>query len=281
MRRLELYRANRVVSRGALILFILAALVFFLLPIVWIVSIAFKNYLDTFATPPKWLNFTPTLDGFRIAFRTRPIMRWMTNSLIISGGTTVLSLALGVPAAYCFARGRFRGKRAAWSLILLTRVLPPIVLIMPIRMLMLRIGLFGSQLAVILYSTTFNAAFAAWIMSGFFEGIPVDIENCAKIDGCGPIRTFWHIAVPLAKPGIVTVALFAFIFSWNDFLGALTLTNTYTATLPIGIMGSVGQISVQWNVIAAISIITILPVMILAVALQRYYVSGLTLGAIK
>ena len=281
MRRLELYRANRVISRGALIVFILAALVFFLLPIVWIGSIAFKSYLDTFATPPKWLNFKPTLDGFRVAFRTRPIMRWMTNSLIISIGTTLLSLGLGVPAAYCFARGRFRGKRAAWSLILLTRVLPPIVLIMPIRMLMLRLGLFGSQLAVILYSTTFNAAFAAWIMSGFFESIPVDIENCAKIDGCGPIRTFWHIAVPLAKPGIVTVALFAFIFSWNDFLGALTLTNTYTATLPIGIMGSVGQISVQWNVIAAISIITILPVMILAVALQRYYVSGLTLGAIK
>jgi multiple sugar transport system permease protein len=281
MRQLELYRANRVISQGAVILFILVALIFFLLPIAWIGTMAFKRYLDIFAIPPKWINFEPTLEGFRVAFRTRPVMRWMINSLLISSGSTILSLMLGVPAAYCFARGRFRGKRMAWSLILLTRVLPPIVLVIPFRMLMLRIGLFGSHLAVILYSTTFNAAFAAWIMSGFFEGIPVDIENCARIDGCGPIRTFWYIAVPLAKPGIVTVALFAFIFSWNDFLGALTLTNTYTATLPIGIMGAVGQMSVQWNVIGAISLITILPVMILAVALQRYYVSGLTLGAIK
>ncbi len=280
MKELQVYTVKRIMSKVFWIFFILIILSFFLIPIYWVASMAFKNFFDIFDLPPKWI-FKPTLMGFKIAFNTRPILRWTINSLIISIGGTILSLALGVPAGYCLARAQFWGKRMMWNGILLTRVIPPIVIVLPVRVFMQSIGLFGTQLAVILYTAVFNATFTAWIMSGFFESIPVDIEDMALIDGCSPIGAFWRIALPLCKPGLVTVTLFSFIFTWNDFLGALTLTSPETATLPIGIMSGAGQLAVQWNVLAAICLIAIIPVMILCVSLQRYYVSGLTLGAIK
>jgi len=135
--------------------------------------------------------------------------------------------------------------------------------------------------AVILIDTVYNAAFTAWLMSGIFENIPVDLEEAGIIDGCTPIQAFIRIALPLSKPGLVTSALFAFIFSWNDFLFALSLTSPPTATLPLGMLSTFGMLSVGWTYMAAMGVIAVIPVVVVSLLLQRYYVSGLTFGGVK
>ena len=210
-----------------------------------------------------------------------PVSQWALNSSVISVGTMMLSLLIGVPAGYAFSRVKFRGKRVLLTFILLTRAIPPLVIALPFRVMMQWVGLFGTRTAVILIDTVYNAAFTAWLMSGIFESIPVDLEEAALIDGCSPIQAFWRIALPLSKPGLVTSALFAFIFSWNDFLFALTLTSPPTATLPLGMLSTYGVMSIGWTYMTALGCIAIIPVIVLSLLLQRYYISGLTFGGVK
>lgn len=165
--------------------------------------------------------------------------------------------------------------------ILLTRALPTIVIVLPFRVIMQSIGILGTRLAVILIDTVYNAAFTFWLMSGIFESIPEELEEAARIDGCTPIQAFLLVAVPLSKPGLVTSALFAFIFSWNDFLFALTLTSPDTATLPLGMLSTYGVMQQGWTYMAAMGVVAIVPVVALSLFLQRYYVSGLTFGGVK
>jgi len=184
------------------ILMILAILVFIALPVMWILSTSLAERISMFKLPPKLFSAF-IFDNFKYVFTNMAINSWITNSLIISFGTMILSLLIGVPAGYAFSRINFRGQN---------------------------FGLLGTRTAVILIDTVYNAAFTFWLMSGIFESIPSDLEDSGRIDGCNPVQAFLYIAVPLSKPGLVTSALFAFIFSWNDFLFALTLTSPDTTT---------------------------------------------------
>lgn len=262
------------------ILAIMAVICFVILPIIWMASTALKAKIQMFKLPPELL-FKPTLENFKFVFTTFPVSRWIVNSLSISFGTMTLSLLLGVPAGFAFSRLKFRGIRLLLMFILLTRALPPIIIVLPFRVLMHSFGLFGTRTAVILLDTVYNAAFTAWLMSGIFENIPVDLEEAAIIDGCNPIQAFWRISLPLSKPGLVTCTLFTFIFSWNDFLFALTLTSPYTATLPLGMLSTYGQLSVGWTNMMAMGLFAIFPVVLLSLILQKYYISGLTFGGVK
>jgi len=143
------------------------------------------------------------------------------------------------------------------------------------------LGLFGTRTAVILIDTVYDAAFTAWLMSGMFEGIPVDLEDAALVDGCSPVQAFLKIALPLSKPGLVTAALFTFILSWNDFLFALSLTSPETATLPLGMLSTYGILQQGWTYMMALGSIAIVPVLFISLLLQRYYISGLTFGGVK
>jgi multiple sugar transport system permease protein len=266
---------------GVRVLVIILLVIFFLFPIYWLVLTSLKYKIAMFQLPPTWIPKKATLDNFSFVLANMPVLKWVLNSTIISAGTVVLSLLLGVPAGYAFSRVKFRGKHLLLMFILLTRALPPVVIVLPFRVIMQTFGLFGSHFAVILLDTVYNASFTAWLMSGFFESIPVDLEEAAIIDGCSHIQAFWKIALPLSKPGLVTAALFAFILSWNDFLFALTLTSPDTATLPVGMLSTFGMLSVGWTNMAAMGVFAIIPVVILSLILQRYYVSGLTFGGIK
>ena len=266
---------------GVRILFIVLLVIFFLFPIYWLILTSLKMKISMFQLPPSWWPTKATLENFKFVFTNMPVLKWTLNSVIISMGTVVLSLILGVPAGYAFSRVRFRGKNLLLMFILLTRALPPVVIVLPFRVIMHNFGLFGSHFAVILLDSVYNAAFTAWLMSGFFESIPVDLEEAAIIDGCSHIKAFWKIALPLSKPGLVTAALFAFILSWNDFLFALTLTSPETATLPVGMLSTFGMLSVGWTNMAAMGVFAIIPVVALSLVLQRYYISGLTFGGIK
>lgn len=256
-------------------------IVFFMIPVLWIVETAFKLKIDMFKLPPRWIGFKPTLKNFAYVLDAMPIAKWAGNSLAISLGTMILSVILGVPAGYAFSRVRFRGRFAFLSFIILARTLPPVIIVMPFRIMMNALGLFGTWAAVILVDTIYNASFAAWLMSGIFDTIPEELEESAIIDGCSPFMAFLRVAVPLSLPGLVTSCLFSFIFSWNDFLFAMTLTSPATTTLPLGMLSTFGMLSVGWTNMAAMGVFAILPVMVLSLALQRYYVSGLTFGGVK
>ncbi len=262
------------------IIAIFVIICFVILPIFWVAATALKQKIEMLKLPPQWF-FKPTLTNFIYVFKTMPVIRWTMNSALISVGTLVLSLLLGVPAGYAFSRVKFRGKHILLMFILLTRALPPVVIVLPFRVFMQALGFFGTRTAVILLDTVYNAAFTAWLMSGIFESIPVDLEEAAIIDGCLPIGAFFRIALPLSMPGLVTCALFAFIFSWNDFLFALTLTSPPTATLPLGMLSTYGMLSVGWTYMAAMGLVAIIPVIMLSLLLQKYYVSGLTFGGVK
>jgi multiple sugar transport system permease protein len=270
-------RASRAL-RYILIFFIL---LFFLFPIIWLVETAFKVRIDMFKLPPKWFGFKPTLENFNYVLTRMHVGRWTANSTIISLGTMLLSLVIGVPAGYAFSRVQFRAKYLLLTFILLTRALPPVIIVLPFRIIMQSIGLFGTRLAVILIDTVYNASFTAWLMAGIFETIPEDLEEAAIIDGCGPFKAFMKVAVPLSLPGLVTSALFAFIFSWNDFLFAMTLTSPDTATLPLGMLSTYGMLSVGWTNMAAMGVLAILPVVTVSLLLQKYYISGLSFGGVK
>ncbi len=262
------------------IIVILMILAFIALPVMWIISTSLSQRIAMFKLPPKLFTAFIT-DNFKYVFTEMAVNSWILNSLIISIGTMVLSLIIGVPAGYAFSRINFRGKKALLIMILLTRALPTIVLVMPFRTIMLSIGLLGTRTAVILIDTVYNAAFTFWLMSGIFESIPSDLEDAGRIDGCNPVQAFLYIAVPLSKPGLVTSALFAFIFSWNDFLFALTLTSPDTTTLPLGMLSTFGILQQGWTYMAAMGVVAIFPVILLSLMLQKYYISGLTFGGVK
>jgi multiple sugar transport system permease protein len=260
---------------------ILLIIGFFLFPVYWIFVTSLKQMIEMFKLPPVWIGFTPTFENFRFVLQTMHVGRWTLNSVSISLGTMVLSLLLGVPAGYAFSRLRFRGKYLLLTFILMTRALPPVTIALPFRIIMHSMGLFGTRLAVILIDTVYNASFTTWLMAGIFENIPQELEEAAIIDGCSPMAAFFRIAVPLSLPGLVTSALFAFIYSWNDFLFAMTLTTPQTATLPIGMLSTFGMLSVGWTNMAAMGVIAVLPVVGLSLLLQKYYMSGLTFGGVK
>jgi ABC-type glycerol-3-phosphate transport system permease component len=263
--------------RIVVIIFLVA---FFLLPAVWILTTSLAQRISMFKLPPQLFS-EPTIKNFVYIFTQMPVLSWTFNSLVISVGTMILSLLIGVPAGYAFSRVNFTGKKLLLMIILLTRALPTIVIALPFRVIMQNLGILGTRTAVILIDTVYNAAFTFWLMSGIFESIPEELEEAARIDGCTPIQAFLLVAVPLSKPGLVTSALFAFIFSWNDFLFALTLTSPDTATLPLGMLSTYGILQQGWTYMAAMGIVAIIPVVGLSLALQRYYVSGLTFGGVK
>jgi multiple sugar transport system permease protein len=278
-RSIRTIAGNAVVTalRALTIAVLLAAV---LLPVVWILATSLSPRIAMFKTPPQLFS-VPTTENFAYIFGQMPVLSWTLNSLIISVGTMILSLIIGVPAGYAFSRVQFRGKKALLLALLITRAVPTIVIVMPFRIIMRGMGILGTHLAVILIDTIYNAVFTFWLLSGTFESIPNDIEEAAWIDGCTPVQTFRLIALPLSKPGLVTSALFAFIFSWNDFLFAMTLTSPKSATLPIGMLSTYGILQQGWTYMAAMGVVAIVPVVALSLVLQRNYVSGLTFGGVK
>jgi multiple sugar transport system permease protein len=253
---------------------------FLMLPIVWLFQTAFKPGREAFAIPPVWV-FWPTLENFYAAFKMAPALQYLRNSVIIATGTMTLAMLLGVPAGYGLARSTARVSTRLALLVLAIRMTPPVALLIPFYMLMRDLGLLGTYLAVILLQSVFNVPFVTWMMRGFFLSLPADLEDAALTDGCSRFGAFWRISLPLSAPGLATAAIFAFTLSWNDFLLPLLLSGRTTRTLTLGIMETFTTYDIGWSRMAAIGIVTVLPVLVLGFFLQRYYIRGLTMGAIR
>ncbi len=252
-----------------------------LFPILWILAQSLKGYFDTIAIPPK-IVFTPVLDNFVQVLQRRGFLQSLTDSLLVAAGSSLLGLTLGTPCGYALARVRFRGSESVGFLLLITRMVSPIVIIIPLNRLFAVMGLIDSHIGLIVAHTFINIGIVVWMMRAYFRDIPESLEAAARIDGCSTVGAFWRIALPSAAPGLAATTIFCFLFSWNEFMFALTLTSRSVRTSPVFIAGEfVGYLAVEWGLLSAAGMLIVLPMLIFVVAIQRNLIRGLTMGAVK
>ena len=261
-----------------------AALLAALAPVYWLITISLKREVDQFAYPPQWVGFVTTLQHYRDAFGNGSFGTYFANSVFLAALSTFAALAVGVPAAYGLSR--FEWARS-WDLkigdwILSTRMLPPIVTIVPLFLMLREARLLNSLIGLAIVYTGFNLPFVVWMMRGFFDDVPREVEEAAMLDGETRGGALLRIVLPLVKPGLAATAVFCLVVAWNEFLFALILTQTDSAmTLPVGIASRVTQYEIKWGAMSAAGVVAMLPVLVFASAAQKYLVRGLSLGAVK
>ncbi len=262
---------------GAVILLI------YLFPVFWMASTSLKSQPDIFASPPKLFPSPPQWDVYREAvFDNEVVLRAIRASVIISFGTMVLTLLLATPAAYALARLRLRGGSVMVFLLLISQLLPSIVIAGPLFVVFSRIDLVNSYPALILADATFTLPFSVIILRPFFLTVPMELESAALVDGSTRFGAFWRIVLPLVRPGLITVAAFAFLFAWGEFIFALTLNiDEDIQPVTVALNKFISQYGVQWNSLMAVATTVALPIIVVFAALQRFIVGGLTSGATK
>lgn len=250
-----------------------------LLPILWVARTSLANRLIAYKIPPVWF-FTPTLDNYRVIFQQYPFQKYFVNSFLIAIVASLISLILGSLAAYSIARFK-TGDPVLRLSMLSTQMLPAITLVIPIFLLARLARLWDSPAALILAYLSFNLPYTIWILIGFFQSIPVDLEEAAMIDGCSRTQSLWHVIVPVALPGLLAAGVFNFILNWNEFLFALILTGRDTRTLPVAVASLWTQQGVQIGAVSASTVLVVLPVIVLTWIIQKSLVRNLTFGSIK
>jgi len=248
-------------------------------PILWVIRTSIANRLIAYKIPPVWF-FTPTFENYKIIFEKYPFQQYFMNSVLASLTASVIALFLGALAAYSIARFK-TGDPALRLSMLSTQMLPPIALVIPIFLLAKFAGLWNSRLGLIMAFLSFNLPYTVWILIGFFQSIPVEIEDAAMIDGCSRLTAFFRVIAPISLPGLLSAGVFNFILNWNEFLFSLILTGRDTRTLPVAIASLWTQQGVQIGAVTAATVITILPVIILTFFIQKTLVRNLSFGAIK
>jgi len=270
-------RAGRLGRRAVFYALLLGTLAFLAFPLVWMFMGSFKTQADFMAYPPRWL-FSPTLANYELVFVRGDFLKFTVNSLVIALGSTAMSLVLGVPAAYSIARYR----QTRLGMILLTaRMAPGIAFLIPWFILFSKLRMIDTYVAVMLTHMVVVLPLVIWVLVGFFEDIPRELEEAALIDGCRLIGVFRRVALPLARPGIVATAILGIIASWNNFIFSLIIAGNTTRTLPVAIFNFVSYDALNWGGLTAASSIITMPVLIMAFIVQKHIVRGLTFGALK
>lgn len=250
-----------------------------LVPILWIFMAAFKQHVDVYQLK---LLFTPTWENFGIVFSSPyDLGDKIFNSATIALATTAITLPFAAAAAYAFSRFRMRGQKLMFTIILATQFVPAAAVVLPFFIMFRNLGILDTHWALIIVHLSLVMPFAIWMIKGFIDGLPADTEEAALIDGAGRLRVIADIVIPTAAPGIIAAGIFCFIISWNDFLFALILTTNQAVTLPVGLALFKAEEGDLWNLLAAAGIIIMLPMFILALSVQKYFVQGMTMGAIR
>lgn len=257
------------------------------LPGLWIVLNSLRPTVEIMAKPPIWIPRELSFDAYRNMFSGVgqggiPVVQYFRNSIIIAVTSTVISLAIGMSGGYAFARYRFRFKGGWFLGLMLTRTVPGIALSLPLFFLYAKVGLIDTHVGMILAYTALNIPFTIWLIDGFFRQVPKDLAEAAQIDGCTRWQAFWQVEFPLARPGIASAGIFAFLISWNEFALASQLTrSTDSKTLPVGLLDYTAEFTIDWRGMCALAVVMIIPALLLTYAVQKHLVSGLTSGAIK
>lgn len=270
-------RPRRIVVNVLYAIAMLAVVFFMLTPFLWMVLNAFKTPLQIIKLPPE-LIFTPTLRNFENVFGTQNFMRYITNSMIIGAGCTLIGLLIGLPAAYSIAR--HRQNRLALT-ILMARMVPGITFLVPLFIVFRTLGLVDTYTSLILTHMLVGLPFIVWVMVPFFESIPRELTEAAVVDGASAVRAFVTVVLPLSGPGIVTASILSFVFSWNNFMFSIVLASSRTRTVPVAIYNFISYAQIDWGGLMAAAVVITLPVLALAIVTQRYVIRGLTAGAIK
>ena len=271
-------RFSRLLGRMGLYFSVLVlvspAILFFL----WMLSLAFKNEADNTAYPPVFIPNPPTFDNFIDVFAKNDFLTYTINSVIVSFSATGLALLLGVPAGYGIAKAK--ASKAA-VLILIARVTPGLSYLIPLFLLFQWLGLIGTLTPLIITHLVITVPIVVWIMIGFFEGLPPDLEEAALVDGATIWQAFRYVAMPLARPGITVAMILAFIFSWNNFIFGVVLAGRSTRTLPVAVYNVLTFEQISWGPLAAAALVVTAPVLLLTLLMQKEIVAGLTAGGVK
>ena len=252
------------------------------LPFLWMVSTAFKTTEETYTSPPLWIPHHPTIKNFLYIVKRGAFLTYFRNSVIVAVSTTVISIILSSLAGYSFSRFKFFGGHSLLLLFLITQMFPGALLIIPLFQIIKFLKLLNTLYALVLSHITFSLPLCTWLMKGFFDQIPQELEEAAMIDGCSRISAMIYVIFPLALPGIIAASIFSFIGSWDEFIFALTFTSSdEVRTLPIGLQRFIGSYEIYWNHLGAASVLTTIPVIILFLFIQKYMVKGLTAGSVK
>ena len=255
---------------------------FVIVPVLWMFSTSIKTIEEMFSLPLKWIPDTVSWDAYKRIWTDYPFGRYIFNSLFVVSGATIISLLVSCLAGYGASRFRFLGRTAFLTFLLITQMFPSIMLLIPYFKLMKTLGLINTYGGLILAYVSFTIPLASWLMLGYFESIPKELDAAASIDGASRFRIFWQIIMPLALPGAAATAIYAFIVGWNEYIFALVLaSDVKMKTVPVGIGELIGQYRIAWNDMMAVALVVSIPLIAIFLYLQKYLVSSLTAGAVK
>ncbi len=269
------------------IVFMIGLLIYTVVPMAWMLSTSLKSQFGALQQPPRWIPEHVTIDQYRTLLSPyndigRDFLRYLLNSIWVSTASTVLGVAVAVPAAYAFSRFSFPGKNALFFSVLVRNMFPLVVFLIPLFILMRNLRLVDTHLSLIVTYLTFGLPLSIWLLKGFYDNIPPQLEQAARIDGATRFQAFWKIVMPLSSPGIIATAIYAFIQAWNEYVYALTFLNSDSLlTLPVGLQRFFAEYSTNWPGLMAASFIMSVPVVVLFLVLQKHFVRALTEGAVK
>ncbi|HYI16429.1 MAG TPA: carbohydrate ABC transporter permease [Thermomicrobiales bacterium] len=279
-------KRTNIAGRIGFYLLLAIIMVYLIFPFYWAFRSSITPDNDLFKTPVQYFPSSPTLDHYRAVFENGQFMRALLNSAIVAGSVTILSLIIGAFASYALGRFRFRGRTPVLYIVLSMTMFPQIAILGSLYTMVNDFGLYNTLGALILTYLVFTLPFTVWVLTSFFQQMPRELEEAAYVDGASPLQTFYRVLLPLAAPGLVTTGLLAFISAWNEFLYALSFTQTpenFTVTLAIFRFApdTPGGFQIAWGQIMAATIIITIPLVVLTLIFQRRIVAGLTAGAVK
>jgi multiple sugar transport system permease protein len=275
------YGLKGLVTRILVAAFVIIIIFINLLPVYWLFATSLRVEAEQFTIPPKWI-FNPTIEHYKNVLGPGSYyFLYFKNSVIVAIGSTLLALALGIPSAYSIARLNLKRKKDLAFYILTLRFAAPIGVIIPLFVTFRELGLLDTYPALIIVHTLMNLPLVTWMLKGFFEELPKELEESAKLDGCTDLGAMVRIALPCSRVGIIATLILSVIFSWNEFFYATCLTGSKTMTLPVALFGYISVHNVNWGSLCASGVITALPVITFAMVVQRYIIRGLTFGAVK
>ena len=279
---MELHGRQRLVRKAGVLLALVLGAAFAGFPVLWMAASSFKANPEIFELPPRLITQNFSLVAYRTIITDPVKVRFFVNSYIVALAVTALTLVVAILAGYAFSRFELPFKRPLNMVIISVQAVPPITLLIPYFGLMVTLGLYNTYWALILTYMVFTLPYAIIMMTGYFNTLPKDLDEAAKVDGAGSFMALWRILVPISIPGLVSVGIYTFMIAWNEYLFALTLTRTEDMrTVPIGIQLLMGQHSYEWNEMMAMSVLGCIPVLVLFLFFQRFFIGGMTAGSVK
>jgi multiple sugar transport system permease protein len=269
------------------VVWLVVLLAFAVIPMLWMLSTSLKGQFAALSQPPEWIPSHPTLEQYQTLLSPTgtigPVfLRYFLNSMIVSLSTTVLGVLIAIPAAYAFSRFQFPGRDILFFAVLVRNMFPVVVFLIPLFILMRTLHLVNTHWSLILTYMTFGLPLSIWLLKGFYDNIPEELERAARIDGASRFKAFWLIIMPLSSPGIIATAIYAFIGAWNEYVYALTFLNSENLlTLPVGLQHFFTEFATNWPGLMAAAFIMSVPVVLMFMLLQKQFVQALTEGAVK